>query len=215
MESLKLSDAMLWTGGYLGLLLLSTFLDVALWRKLWPDFAHILNCAALAAGALGYVLLLAQTGYRLDPLAGLRWQGILLALLCALGFYLLLDKGLDPLLDRAFPQSRQDFDEALAGLKAHPGTALVRVCLIAPVMEELLTRGVILGGLRAEYGWLAALGMSAAVFAFLHFNLVQTLSALVCGLALGLLYLHTGSLLCCILAHAVYNCISYLALLRG
>ena len=91
----------------------------------------------------------------------------------------------------------------------------MRVCLIAPVMEETLTRGLLLGGLREAYGLPLALCLSVGVFALLHFDLTQTLSAAVCGLVLGALYLHSGSLLCCILAHAAYNFVSYLALLRA
>lgn len=50
--------------------------------------------------------------------------------------------------------------------------------------------------------------ISAVLFALLHFNMAQTLSALVCGLVLGLLYLRTGSLFCCVITHMGYNLIS-------
>lgn len=80
--------------------------------------------------------------------------------------------------------------------------------------EELLTRSFLLGGLLDGYGPAAALLVSSLVFALLHFNMVQTLSALVCGLALGTLYLKTGSVFCCILAHSGYNVVSYLAMLQ-
>ncbi len=76
-------------------------------------------------------------------------------------------------------------------------------------------RGLLLQWLAGFLPWPLALVLSAGVFALLHFNLTQGLSALVCGLALGALYLYTGSLLCCILAHAAYNFVSYLALLRA
>ena len=74
-------------------------------------------------------------------------------------------------------------------------------------------RGFLLDGLRDGYGPTAALLISAVVFALLHFNAVQTLSALVCGIALGVLYLHTESILCCILAHSGYNVVSYFVML--
>lgn len=140
---------------------------------------------------------------------------ILLALGCAAGFYLVLDMGLDPLLDRLFPQSGQSYAEAASSLKARPWAGLIRVCLLAPVIEEFLMRGLLLEKLRDPLGWLPALLISSAVFALLHFNLVQTLSALICGLALGALYLHSGSLLCCILAHSLYNFFSYMAIMRA
>lgn len=69
-------------------------------------------------------------------------------------------------------------------------------------------RGFLLGGLAADYGEGAALVISAVLFALLHFNMVQTLSALVCGMVLGLLYLRTESLFCCVITHMGYNLIS-------
>lgn len=142
-------------------------------------------------------------------------RDLLLALACAPVFYLVLDKGIDPMLDRLFPGSSQSYDEAVASLKAHPWIGLLRVCLLAPLIEEVLMRGLLLKWLNGLMGWPLALVISSGVFALLHFNLVQGLSALVCGLALGALYLYTGSLWCCIAAHAGYNIISYIALLRA
>lgn len=140
---------------------------------------------------------------------------LLLALGCAFGFYLVLDRGIDPLLDRLFPQSGGAYAEAAAALTARPWLGLLRVGVIAPVIEELLMRGLLLKWLKGIMPWGLALVLSAGVFAILHFNLTQGLSALVCGLALGGLYLYTGSLPCCILAHAGYNILSYLDLIRA
>ena len=53
------------------------------------------------------------------------------------------------------------------------------------------------------------LAISSAVLALLHFNMVQTLFALICSIVLGLIYLRIGSVVCCITAHAGYNMISY------
>lgn len=77
-------------------------------------------------------------------------------------------------------------------------------------------RGFLLGGLSASCGKAAALIVSSALFALLHFNMVQTISALICGFILGLLYLKTDSVISCAAAHAGYNMISYFtAILRG
>lgn len=71
-------------------------------------------------------------------------------------------------------------------------------------------RGVVLGGLKNSYGTVTALLISAMLFACLHFNMVQTLSAFVCGIVLGLLYIKTSSIFCCMIAHGGYNLISYI-----
>ena len=74
-------------------------------------------------------------------------------------------------------------------------------------------RGFLLSGLALKYGKVIALFVSSMLFAVLHFNMVQTLSALICGIVLGLLYLHTGSIFCCILTHVGYNLISYVTII--
>ncbi|MBU5312817.1 CPBP family intramembrane metalloprotease [Tissierella carlieri] len=72
-------------------------------------------------------------------------------------------------------------------------TSFLRVCLI-PTVEEILIRGYVLGELSNKYGIILALLVSSILFALLHFNMVQTLSALICGLILGILYIYTGSI---------------------
>lgn len=74
-------------------------------------------------------------------------------------------------------------------------------------------RGFLLGGLSVKYGRLIALSVSSLLFAFLHFNMVQTISAFICGLILGLLYIHTNLIFCCRLTHMGYNLISYIVVI--
>ena len=74
-------------------------------------------------------------------------------------------------------------------------------------------RGFLLNGLAINYGKLIALFVSSMLFALLHFNMVQTLSAFICGIVLGLLYLYTDSIFCCILTHVGYNLISYVTMI--
>ncbi len=74
-------------------------------------------------------------------------------------------------------------------------------------------RGFVLGGLKNNYGVTMSLLVSAILFALIHFNMVQTLSAFVCGVILGMLYIKTDSILCCIIAHCGYNLLSYLMII--
>ena len=211
-DNLTVGTAALWVAGYVGVMLLDTLLDVAVWRKLVPEASGWLDLISTAACAVGFLLLL-QKRYPVRWTEGISISGLVLALVCAAGFYLALDMGLDPLLAKALPGSESQYQEAVRSLLRFPVPAFWKVCVIAPVVEEALMRGFLLDGLRGGYGPAAALLISAVVFALLHFNAVQTLSALVCGLVLGLLYLHTGSVFCCILAHFGYNAISYFVML--
>jgi membrane protease YdiL (CAAX protease family) len=77
--------------------------------------------------------------------------------------------------------------------------------IVAPLTEELLCRGLILRGLLSRYRPWAAVVMSAILFALMHVNPWQTLSALVLGLIFGWFYLRTGSLWPGIVGHALHN----------
>ncbi|BET11758.1 CPBP family intramembrane glutamic endopeptidase [Pandoraea sputorum] len=83
--------------------------------------------------------------------------------------------------------------------------AIFLVCIIAPVVEEMLFRGIILRGFLKQYPPGTAIAHSAAVFGLAHLNVYQFVAALVIGLILGKMYERTRSILPGILLHMVYN----------
>lgn len=211
---ITLGHGVLWVLVWVGFMLFYTLVDVALWRRALPAYAKYLHVITIMISIAAYLCLLARAdGYQVDLLRNASLSGALMALGCALLLYGLLDRGLDPILERCFPASEKSYQESLRTLSKAPVASLIQVCVLAPVIEEILMRDFLLRGLSAWYGNAVALLVSSAMFALLHFNMVQTLSALICGLVLGLLYMRTGSVGCCILAHAGYNLVSYLTMI--
>ena len=209
-SGISIGEGTLWILGWFGVMLFYTLLDVAVWRKIAPGHARLLNLISVAFCMVGYLLLLKTKGhFQLDLTYGITLQGMLLAAGCAVALYFLLDRLLDPIFEGMLPGSEERYQETLQDLSEAPVISFLQVCILAPFMEEILMRSFLLGGLSANYGNMTALAISSAVFALLHFNMVQTLSALICGIVLGLIYLRTGSVICCITAHAGYNMISY------
>ncbi len=98
---------------------------------------------------------------------------------------------------------------AAAGIGLRVPLALLAVTL-APMVEEVLFRGVLLSALARRWtGPVAVLG-SALLFAFAHlpdldFNFLAMPELLVLGLALAWLRLRSGSLWPAILAHGLHN----------
>ncbi len=209
-NTLKISSAILWVMSYLGIMLLYTFLDVAIWRKLFPDNSEWINCIIIILFVYAFIQILKKQS-QIAILSNITISGIFMAIACSALFFLLLDNCLDPIFESFFPQSEKEYQETIQSLVKSPVTSLLQVCIIAPVIEEILMRGFVLDGLKHTYGTSAALLLSSLLFAILHFNMVQTLSALVCGILLGCLYLKTNAIFCCIIAHAGYNLISYIS----
>lgn len=207
-NTLSIGSVVAWIAAYLGIMLFHTFLNIAVWRKIFPKYSEWINLTVILLCALGFICLL-RSKYPIRLWANITPWGILLAVCCSVLFFLLLDKCLDPVFESFFPKSEQGYQEALQGFIKSPVTGLLHTCVIAPFTEEILMRGFVLGGLKNTYGVTCALLLSALIFAVLHFNMVQTLSAFVCGIILGLLYIKTDSIACCIIAHCGYNLISY------
>lgn len=84
---------------------------------------------------------------------------------------------------------------------------LMRLTVVAAVIEEISFRGVIMQPLR-KYGDGFAITMAAIIFGFSHCNLIQAPFAFVAGLAIGYFTVTTGSLWTGIFIHMFNNAIS-------
>jgi membrane protease YdiL (CAAX protease family) len=84
--------------------------------------------------------------------------------------------------------------------------ALVSACLLAPLAEEILYRGVLFRSLWNRIGVIPGAVVSATVFAILHFyDGYGLLSVGFFGLTCALLYAGTGSLVTVVMLHVLYN----------
>lgn len=86
------------------------------------------------------------------------------------------------------------------------------VCLLAPLAEELLYRGIVYKRAKDWLGVWPGIVISAAFFGLVHMNLVQFVYAGAFGIFLGLFVEKTGKLHSAIAAHAAANLTS---LMRG
>ncbi|MGL4400460.1 MAG: lysostaphin resistance A-like protein [Luteolibacter sp.] len=84
--------------------------------------------------------------------------------------------------------------------------AIISACLLAPLAEELLYRGVLFRSLWNRIGAGPGAVISAAVFAVLHFYDGYGLASVwIFGFSCALLYAGTGSLATVIVLHVLYN----------
>ena len=213
--SISIGSSLLWVGLYFIIMLFYTFMDIAVWRKLFPKHSDIINLIAVTFWICGFLMLLEKTGYQMRILSHFTLSGFLLSVCCSILLFIILDRGLDRVFESLFPQSEKGYQETIRHLTDSPAASFIQVCLLAPMIEEILMRGFLLNGLVPRYGTATALLLSSMLFAIFHFNMVQSLSAFLCGILLGLLYLATDSVLCCIFAHSIYNILSCAAILRS
>ncbi|MGW8390224.1 CPBP family intramembrane glutamic endopeptidase [Pseudoduganella sp. HUAS MS19] len=99
-----------------------------------------------------------------------------------------------------------------AGMENHLGNwmaaglpQIMLICIIAPVVEEMLFRGIILRSFLQQYERSYAILGSAVVFGFYHMNIYQLVGASLFGIFAGWLYERTRSLIPGIAMHAAVN----------
>lgn len=86
-----------------------------------------------------------------------------------------------------------------------PLPVLLFICVFGPMGEELLFRGYVLKGLINKYGTVLAFLFSILLFSLWHVYITSIFNALTMGIILGLLYIKTRSVSCCMLTHLLYN----------
>jgi membrane protease YdiL (CAAX protease family) len=84
--------------------------------------------------------------------------------------------------------------------------------VIAPLVEEIVFRGVLLSALAQRWGTAVGVGVSSAVFALVHVLPFAIPPIFVLSLVLGWVFVRTRSLWPCVAAHALFNAFGVLAL---
>ncbi|MBO5488438.1 MAG: CPBP family intramembrane metalloprotease [Eubacterium sp.] len=86
---------------------------------------------------------------------------------------------------------------------------ILAVCIVGPIAEEVMFRGMIYGCIRRSFGMWPAAIISAVLFGVYHMNLVQGIYAAVLGVVLALVYEKTQTIYGSIIFHVVFNTSSY------
>ena len=84
---------------------------------------------------------------------------------------------------------------------------LIATAIGAPVVEELVFRGVLIGILRKYTNVRTSIIISAIIFGTLHFTSISVIfNAIVMGLAFGYMYVKKDNLALSMTMHAILNC---------
>lgn len=112
---------------------------------------------------------------------------------------------IEPLLD-LFPSRYLDIMDIAIG---RGGWAIMTTVILAPILEEVLFRGLLLGAINEKHGAFRAVFVSAAIFGVIHIIPQQIVNAFVIGIILGYIYVRTKSLVAVIFIHALNNGLAY------
>lgn len=128
-----------------------------------------------------------------------------------IGYVLIRNAVLSPILDIIESQFHNEelntvMDKfTLEQIILYIGIYIYQSLAIAPIMEELLFRGVILKGLMNKYSVKTSIILSSILFAIIHGSLQQGVYAFISGLIFSAVYIYTGSIKFTIVAHFLNN----------
>ncbi len=177
---------------------------------------HPLTVGAINTVTVGLVIvwgvLLNRAPLRtIFPMAPVRVSLFVPIILTILGEGILLSE-----VDNAFRWVLQEpeclmraFQNLLFGGDCFWGTVLT-VVVVAPVTEELLMRGLIFRGLLNRYSTITAVLVSSLLFALVHFDPWQFISAASGGVLFAWWFWETRSLVPCLVGHALANAMAVL-----
>lgn len=159
-------------------------------------------------------------GVRLRSALGLeqRWYDVPVGLVCGLAAQFLIIPlvylPLTPHIDRQEIEEPARRIMAIADDATAATVVVVAVVLVAPFVEELYFRGLLLRALWGRMGRVGTVALSAVLFGLAHAQLLQLPALVVFGLVAGTLVVATRRLAPAMWAHAAFNGVTVVQLLR-
>lgn len=127
-----------------------------------------------------------------------------------LGLSLVLSE-VDNLLQRIIPMDQATIETFMGLMNNNFILVFIALCVVAPIFEETLFRGIILRGLIYNIDKWSAIFFNAFLFGMMHLNIWQGITAFVLGIFIGWLFYKTRSLQVAVFAHFTTNLIGILA----
>ena len=119
---------------------------------------------------------------------------------------------MDP-LDSLMPVPKE-YVEMMKNMAKPNIFSFLSIVIAAPLLEEILFRGIILEGFLKNYSPKKAILLSAVIFGAIHLNPWQASGAFLIGILIGWLYWKTRSLMPGIIIHFVNNAIAFFVILN-
>lgn len=206
----KIKKTLTSIGIYLGLQIavIIPFAIVAAARN--QNYLDVVAPALLIADAAIILVLWAIRYFKIKELfKGVPFRVLLLSLVLGFATFYAIDI-------LSIPFNLPDIMGDTFAAMAKSFTGLLVICIVGPVMEEIIMRRIILTEISEATGkkWIGII-ISAAIFSIIHGNPIQMFFAMPAGILLGWLYCRTGSLLVPICVHIMNNTVSFITMKIG
>jgi membrane protease YdiL (CAAX protease family) len=199
-------------------------LVITLPAKFWPPAFHVLIPLGFLGGgitALFLVLLTLNASWKSVKEHLMNPTSIALILLSIMLYLLLLPftelfSSLVPIEGNDFLRNLYEaFKANFEMLLDYKVAGFITVCILAPVIEEILFRGLLLRGLLQNgISPVVSIVLSAVLFGAAHLNPWQFMGAGFLGAIFGFVYYRTRSLWLCVFLHGLNNLIAFVFMMK-
>jgi membrane protease YdiL (CAAX protease family) len=168
-------------------------------NKLYPTIFFVIFCLLFIS--ISYLLNYKRKQKMEWSFKIINLRVLYLLLLLLLVFQIGINKPINSFLNQIL-----HYNPALSNPFAKP-LFIIGATLLAPILEEIIFRGIILKGLLTRYTPKYAILFSSIIFGLIHGKPLQIWGAVVLGLILGFVYYKTKSIGTTILLHSFANLI--------
>lgn len=116
----------------------------------------------------------------------------------------------EPLTD-LFPSEYLDY--LVKALGGSGGWAMLTTIVAAPILEEILFRGIIQESMTRKYGAWRSIVVASLIFGLIHGIPQQVVAGSLMGMVLGYIYYKTQSMISVIIMHAINNALAQLGMM--
>jgi membrane protease YdiL (CAAX protease family) len=178
-------------------------------KPLWIDFMEMMGYLLAAGGTLLLVIRIKTRGYGERPAFVHRKVNpanhLVVLILTIMGLLVI-----DPLTNIIpMPDNVKELFEQMFS-KTVP--AFFTAVIFAPILEELIFRGIVLEGFLKNYSPVKAILLTNVLFGLAHLNPWQFVGAFLMGILISWVYYKTRNLVLPVLMHFLNNLLSYLFL---
>lgn len=169
---------------------------------------YILAGIPFMYAGVNYIKATHKDSYLLHPMRANVWQyllGVVLALATNMGIQVIAS------LINLSAHSEQYQEVARIQYNCSFGVGLVVYGFVAPLVEEMIYRGIVYGALRRYLPLPFAMVITSVVFGVYHGNMVQGIYAVIFGTIMILLYEYFGTFWAAVAAHVLANVSTYIA----
>ena len=178
-------------------------------KPAWIDFMEMMGYLLAAGGTLLFVIRVKTRGYGERPALVHKKAhpvNVLIVLVLTVMGLLVIDPltNLIPMPEEV----RKLFDQMFS--KSVP--AFFTAVIFAPILEELIFRGIVLEGFLKNYSPVKAIVLTNVLFGLAHMNPWQFVGAFLMGILISWVYFKTRNLFLPVLMHFLNNLLSFLFL---